>query len=143
MELVVRKISIKDADAVQALSKQLGYELSIEATATQIKKIIQSQDNCAFVAVTGETVIGWIHGFKTLRLETKPFIEIGGLVVDANYQQKGIGKRLVDKVKEWCKAQGIHSLRVRSNTKRLEAHQFYLRLGFDEQKEQKVFAMNV
>jgi GNAT superfamily N-acetyltransferase len=48
-----------------------------------------------------------------MRLETKTFIEIGGLVIDENYRGKGIGKILVSKIKEWCIEQKISSLRVR------------------------------
>jgi GNAT superfamily N-acetyltransferase len=90
-----------------------------------------------------EKIIGWIHAFKTTRIETKTFIEIGGLVVDKKYRGKGVGKSLVNKIRGWCAKQKITSLRVRCNTKRLEAHQFYLCLGFRESKEQKVFQQDI
>ncbi len=47
-------------------------------------------DNCAFVAIIEGKIIGWIHAFKALRIETKPFIEIGGLVVDEIYREKKV-----------------------------------------------------
>jgi GNAT superfamily N-acetyltransferase len=139
MNIAIRKISVEDAPEVASLSQQLGYNLSPSETRKQILEIRNSHDNCAFVAVIDETVIGWVHAFKTIRIETTSFVEIGGLVVDENYRGKGVGKTLVNMVREWCVEQKITSLRVRCNIKRPEAHKFYLTIGFKESKEQKVF----
>ena len=125
MDIRIRKIREEDAETVSSLSLQLGYNLSPLETADQIKEVIASNDNCTFVALHNEKIIGWIHAFKTIRLETKTFIEVGGLVVDENYRGKGVGKILVSKIKEWCIEQKISSLRVRCNTKRKEAHQLF------------------
>jgi N-acetylglutamate synthase-like GNAT family acetyltransferase len=143
MNITIRKISVEDAPAVSSLSQQLGYQLSPSETAGQIKEVMASSDNCAFVALSDEKIIGWIHGFKAVRMETKSFVEIGCLVVDENYRGKGMGKKLIDRIKHWCVEQDVRSLRVRCNTKRAEAHQFYLTLGFSEMKEQKIFGIEV
>lgn len=143
MEIVIREIVLQDAEEVSSLSKQLGYDLSAPQTASQIQEILSSPDNCAFVGLDHEKVIGWVHAFKTIRIETNTFVEIGGLVVDENYRSKGVGKKLVDRIKQWCIEQEIRSLRVRCNIKRTAAHQFYLTLGFSEMKEQKVFGMEL
>ena len=143
MDIRVRKIRKKDAEAISLLSDQLGYVLSFVETVLQIKKLVDSGDNCVLVALHDEKIVGWIYAFKALRLETKTFIEIGGLVIDENYRGKGIGKILVSKIKEWCIEQKISSLRVRCNTKRKEAHQFYFKNGFSETKEQKVFELKI
>lgn len=143
MEITIRKIHEDDATAVSLLSQQLGYVLSPFETAHQIKEIAASSDNSAFVALDEEKIIGWIHAFKTVRLETKTFIEIGGLVIDENYRGNGVGKVLVERIKAWCIEQNITSLHVRSNVKRLDAHTFYWKIGFSESKEQKVFEMEL
>jgi GNAT superfamily N-acetyltransferase len=143
MNIAIREITTKDSEVISSLSKQLGYGLSSSETAKQVQEILDSNDNCAFVALHEEKIIGWIHAFKTVRVEAKTFIEIGGLVVDENYRGKGVGKSLVSKVRAWCAEQKITSLRVRCNSKRLEAHQFYLSLEFKESKEQKVFEQDI
>lgn len=143
MEITIRKIHEDDATAVSLLSQQLGYVLSPFETAHQIKEIAASSDNSAFVALDEEKIIGWIHAFKTIRLKTKTFIEIGGLVIDENYRGNGVGKVLVERIKAWCIEQNITSLRVRSNVKRLDTNKFYLNIGFSESKEQKVFEMEL
>lgn len=143
MEIFIRKILPEDAKAVTVLSKQLGYNLSIAETSEYIKAILSSPDNSAYITSDSDKVVGWIHAFIALRIESNPFIEIGGLVVDEAYRGKGIGKALINKVKDWCAEKNILTLRLRSNTKRTDAHQFYQRFGFTEIKEQKVFEMKL
>ncbi|HTA28126.1 MAG TPA: GNAT family N-acetyltransferase [Bacteroidia bacterium] len=143
MEIFIRRISIEDAASINMLSTQLGYPISLQETISNMNQVMGSTDNCAFVAIMEGKIIGWIHAFKSIRIETKPFIEIGGLVVDENYREKGIGKALVYTVIEWSKSQKNTSLRVRCNTKRLETHKFYSKLGFRETKEQKIFQVEI
>ena len=139
MELTIRNISIEDSEEVNDLSLQLGYQLSVAKTKEQIEKVISNESHCAFVAVSEERVIGWIHAFVALSIESKSFVEIGGLVVDENYRSFGTGKKLIEKIKEWAVSKKVNTLRVRTNTKRLKTRVFYLRNGFTEIKEQKIF----
>ena len=134
----------EDSQSVRDLSKQFGYDLSTEETMNQIKSVNLMEDHCAFVAIIeDEKIVGWTHAFIATRIETKSFVEIGGLVVDENFRNKGIGKKLIDRIKEWCVDKGISLLRVRCNKKRVEAHKFYSKIGFEESKEQKVFTLQV
>jgi len=139
----IRAITEKDAESVAGLSTQLGYESNIEQTLFRIRQINNSNENCAYVAVFENKTVGWIHGFYTLRIESDPFIEIGGLVVDAAYRNLKIGKKLIDSVKLWAKQHQVKKLKVRCNTKRIESHQFYARVGFKENKRQIAFEMDL
>lgn len=143
MEIRVNKLTLEHAKDVQRLSGQLGYPMAIMDIESNISELITAKDHIAFVALENEKVVGWIHAFKGLFLESKPFIEIGGLVVDEEYRGKRVGKQLVQKVKEWSLEKGFEILRVRSNVKRKEAHKFYLKLDFTEIKEQKVFQIQL
>ena len=119
-----RKIALTDAFYIAALSDQLGYAMSVENTAKQINAINKSTIDAAYVAVDDSKVIGWIHVFYTVRLESAPFCEIAGLVVGEQYRGKGAGKLLIKEVKKWCSERQCFTLRVRSNIKRTEAHKF-------------------
>jgi GNAT superfamily N-acetyltransferase len=143
MEVTIRNITIEDSEEVNDLSLQLDYQLSVAETKEQIDRVISTESHCAFVAVSEERVIGWIHAFVALAIESKSFIEIGGLVVDEKYRSHGIGKKLIEKIKEWAVSKKINTLRVRTNTKRLKTHAFYLRNGFTEIKEQKIFQLQL
>jgi GNAT superfamily N-acetyltransferase len=139
----LREIFIEDAAQITYLSNQLGYKINIEGTRAQIQEVISHPDHCAFVIADGEKILGWIHAFKTLRIESKPFVEIGGLVVDENYRRQGIGRKLVDHIKNWSLENNFKTVRVRCNSKRKEAHHFYVETGFKESKEQKIFETSV
>jgi GNAT superfamily N-acetyltransferase len=139
----IRTITEKDAESVAKLSTQLGYESNIEQTLFRIRRINSSNENCAYVAIFENKVVGWIHGFYTLRIESDPFVEIGGLVVDAAYRNLKIGKQLIERIKLWTEQHQVKKLKVRCNTKRTESHQFYERIGFKENKRQITFEMNV
>ena len=66
----LREISVDDAAQISSLSAQLGYTISIDDTASQIRHVISHPDHCAFVIAENEKIIGWIHAFKTIRIES-------------------------------------------------------------------------
>lgn len=139
----IREISEKDAESVTTLSIQLGYDSNIRLTSARIKRINNSNENCAFVALIDDKVVGWIHGFYTLRIESDPFVEIGGLIVDENYRNLKIGKQLIENVDLRAKKHQVKKLKVRCNIKRTESHKFYERIGFKENKRQVAFEIDL
>ena len=139
MEIFIRKIAERDAPAVAALCKQLGYDLSVQQTQENITAVVASKGHDAFVAASENKVIGWIGLAQAIQIETSLYCEIRGLVVDEQYRNRGVGKLLVEEAKEWCRENGIKRLRLRCNMIRTEAHLFYQHLNFKEVKEQKVF----
>ena len=139
MKIETRRLYPEDAESISKLSAQLGYSLTVAETGDCIRNVLGSSGHFTLVAISGEIVIGWIHAFKAVRIESKPFIEIAGLVVDENHRGKGVGKTLINEVKEWCVAAGVSSLRLRTNVKRLETHQFYEAFGFTNTKDQKIY----
>ena len=143
MQFSIRRMHLKDANAVNRLSVQLGYSLSVEQTANQIATVLSSIDHAAFVAINNDTVLGWIHAFQPVYLESLPFTEIGGLVVDEAHRGIGIGKALINAVIDWSIEQEIDTIRLRTQVKRKEAHAFYKALQFVEIKEQKVFQLRL
>lgn len=143
MPLLIRTILPEDAEDVSALSRQLGYSFNSEETREQIRQVMDSSNDFAAVALMDEKLVGWVHVFRAIRLETKPFAEIGGLVVEEQWRGRGIGRALVRATKQWSASQGINELRVRCNVKRKEAHAFYAGIGFTELKEQKVFQFSL
>jgi len=143
MQISIREANFEDAAAITLLSEQLGYSPSVLQTQTNITAIKGAEDNVIYVAVVDHKVVGWIHIFTTIRLESGMWAEIGGLIVDKEHRGLGIGKMLVDKSKDWCRLKNITMLKVRCNTKRQEAHLFYENIGFAELKQQKVFEIKI
>ncbi|MBL0735423.1 GNAT family N-acetyltransferase [Flavobacterium sp. GN10] len=143
MEFFLRQAELNDVEFISKLSNQLGYESTIEKMHSRLSEILKNTDNSIFVCIYNENIVGWIHGFYSLRVESDSFVEIGGLVVDENYRRNGIGKILVEKVIEWANSKNSTKIRVRCNTVRKETHIFYSKIGFNETKEQKIFDMKL
>ena len=136
-------MTVEDATAVNALSKLLGYLLSIEETVKNIDLVLQSKDHTAFVAECENKIVGWIGASQAIMIEVMPHCEINGLVINEHYQGIGIGKLLIDKVKHWAREKGNNKLGLHCNIKRTEAHKFYEHIGFAEIKQQKNFVMEI
>lgn len=143
MILFSRKAELKDSEFLTELSNQLGYETTNEKIQNRLSEILNSADNCVFVILDNENIIGWIHGFYSLRIESDSFIEIGGMVVDKNYRRRGVGQMLIKQVIEWSQLKKVSKIRVRCNTLRKETHIFYKAIGFVETKSQKIFDLNL
>ena len=136
-------MTANDAGAVNALSKQLGYFLSIEQTLQNINSVLQSKDHTAFVAEYENKIVGWIGVAQAIMIEVMPHCEINGLVIDEHHRGMGMGKLLIDKVKHWAKEKGNDKLALHCNVKRTEAHLFYEHLGFTELKQQRNYVINI
>jgi GNAT superfamily N-acetyltransferase len=143
MEIVTRQITAEDAPAVNKLTFQLGYPMSEEQTLQNIKAVLASKDHEALVSVYQNKVVGWIGVTQTIMIESLPYCEINGLVIDENYRGKGIGKLLIEKAKQWAREKGNDRISLRCNVKRAEAHLFYRHLGFQEIKKQTKFEAEV
>lgn len=139
MKFKIRNAELHDCESILELTNQLGYKSTYKEIKNRLEKLLGNVDNCVFVAVENGKTIGWIHGFYSLHVESRPFVEIGGLVVDEHSRTKGVGKTLVEHVEKWSKSINCFQIRVRSNTKRMESHKFYERIGFNKSKEQKIF----
>ncbi|MBC6111708.1 GNAT family N-acetyltransferase [Pedobacter fastidiosus] len=143
MMITVREIEERDFEEVATLTGQLNYEVNAEETLLRIKAIKSSAVDSAFVATHNELVVGWIHNFYTMRIESKPFVEIAGLVVNSEYRNQNIGKLLIEKATEWAKGYQVTSVRVRCNTMRKDSHKFYQHIGFRLTKQQMIFEIVV
>jgi enamine deaminase RidA (YjgF/YER057c/UK114 family)/GNAT superfamily N-acetyltransferase len=133
-----------DAGAVAALSGQLGYPATEGQIGTRFRDVSGDADSGLFVAEAEDgRVTGWIHVLGRHYLESDECAEIAGLVVDAGTRRQGAGKALVAAAESWARGRGYAAMRVRSNTVRAEARQFYLGLGFAIAKTQNVFVKAV
>lgn len=143
MEINIRKVTIDDAVVVMLLSHQLGYPLTIDEIKLNISAILKSKHHTAYVAENNGQVVGWIGAAQAIMIEAISFCEINGLVIDKDHQGKGIGKRLIERVKQWAKEQGNKKVSLRCNVKRTETHEFYKHLGFKDLKQQTNFVLDL
>lgn len=136
----VRLVRRTDAEALARLSGELGYPTTDTEVRIRLGAILAHPDHAAFVAEHPDLgLLGWIHVFASLRIESGSFAEIGGLVVTEPQRRTGVGQALVEVAEQWSWERGLTMLRVRTSVSRTESHRFYRKLGFREIKAQKVY----
>ena len=138
-KITVRNAELGDLTGLINLCAELGYPATEEQLDNRLKKLFKSDSDIIYVAVLNTELLGWIHLFGTLRLESDPFAEIGGLVVSSEHRSKGIGAMLVLTAEKWAIENGFSKIRVRSRIERTDARRFYERGGYTVKKSQNVF----
>jgi GNAT superfamily N-acetyltransferase len=136
-KVTYQKADIAECFRLKALIHQLGYELEsfdIENNINQIRE----RGGEVFIARINDEVIGCINAIIDVRLAAGTTGEIVTLVVLEQYRAMGVGKALVATAEAWL-AERVSTIRVRTNTIRTKAHQFYLGAGYQELKTQKIF----
>ena len=128
-----------DAAPIAALTTQLGYPTIPADMQSRLSFALASSFDAVFVDESPQgALLGWIHVMERRLLESPPFCEIMGLVVDEAARSRGVGAELTAAAERWAESRGVSAKRVRSNVVRERAHAFYVRLGYQEVKRQVV-----
>ncbi len=150
--LAIRPARIEDAEALARLSGQLGYPSPLPAVERRLAQLLDRPGHAVFVAEhdvgAGATpsdpqVIGWIHAFGELTIESDATAELGGIVVDEAWRGRGAGRLLIERAEQWAREAGCVTLTARTNILRERAHAFYQSLGYSLVKNQRVFRKSV
>ena len=98
-----------------------------------ITKYVEDADKEIFVAVCDMKIVGMISMMSLPRLnQTTLEMYVPELIVLKEYQRCGIGKKLVDSCIAISKEKKCHRIRLESGNQRMESHQFYNNLGFEQ-----------
>jgi len=139
-EIVIRVAENEDAESIQQINLlTLGYDYDIDSPAIQLTTILNNENSKIFVAEIENRVVGYIHGSDYNCTYASSMKDIIGLAVLAEYRRYGIGRKLLEKLEEWAKNDGSEGIRLVSGFDRLNAHEFYIRCGYEERKKQKNF----
>jgi GNAT superfamily N-acetyltransferase len=137
----IRPARLKDAQGLAPLCGQLGYPSTPEEVLARLRRILADPLQAVYVAeIPGRRLVGWIHIFPHVTVESDPCAELGGLVVEEGQRSRGLGGRLMEQAERWARERGYRALTLRSNVLRARAHAFYERLGYASPKSQRVFS---
>lgn len=144
-EITIREAATCDAEKLLHLMKGImehdetvtRYAEEFKSSVEDIKKFITKQNreenNCLFVAMVNDKLIGMIDIHGQYKIKTKHSCEFG-LSVSKDYRNKGVGRRLLETVINWAKRHDTIEkvcLGVMSNN--LPAIAIYEKLGFVEE----------
>jgi ribosomal protein S18 acetylase RimI-like enzyme len=129
-KLVIRDVRPKDVDALVALIGALGYEV----TAADLRKrlaVLKKTGQHVLVADQGGAIGVLTTSIMHVLHRPRPVGRISMMVVAEAVRGQGIGAALVAEAEARLKAAGCGLIEVTSNAKRLRAHAFYERLGYE------------
>lgn len=127
----IRPMTRSDIHAVLALDRKYGRargDLSYKDMATIDPG---GPLDVSFVAEIGDNIIGFV--IARLAYVMIPFTEvcvIQGILVDPDYQSRGIGSNLLGKLMRYCQDEGIHTIRTLVEERNDKQRRFVERLGF-------------
>jgi len=123
--LVLREAKPRDSDALAALIVALGYDV----TAGEIRRRLRAVKT--LVADRGGVIGALTLATVTVLHRPKPVGRLSMLVVAEGARGRGVGAALVAEAERRLAAAGCGLIEVTSNRKRLRAHTFYERLGYE------------
>jgi ribosomal protein S18 acetylase RimI-like enzyme len=137
--MILREMEINDSNDVSVLSKELGYDVTVEKIKQRFRQVQNKPNYRIIVAELENKVVGFISYEHYEPIYFDSGINVLGLVVKEQYRNKGIGKELLKECENYAKNNDLKYVRVNSGSQRIEAHKFYRKNGYLNEKEQKRF----
>ena len=138
-----REMYVEDAREVAEICKAaLGYDVDVENVKEQIEKLTNDKKQHIIIGYEDEKtrkIIGFVHAQVYESFYSDLGLNILGLAVNPDFQGRGIGKKLMNKLEEYAVDNNISFIRLNSAMKREEAHNFYEHIGYTCDKVQKRF----
>ena len=138
--LALRRLTPDDAEAVSALSQQLGYELDAQTAVPRIELVLTSAGHHAFGAFAGERLVGFLHCYDRPSIEKGRALVVQALVVDESARGSGAGRFLMAEAERLAGEIGCASVTLSSNMRRTGAHAFYERIGYSVSSTSRIFS---
>ena len=129
-ELAIRDARPKDVDALAGLIGGLGYEV----TAADLRKrlvVLKKAGQHILVAERGGVIGVLTTSTMHVLHRPRPVGRISMMVVAEAARSGGVGAALVAEAEARLAAEGCGLVEVTSNAKRLRAHAFYEKLGYE------------
>jgi len=140
MDFDIRTAVLSDGAEIARLNRiAMGYDHPVEETVRNLRRILSKESDRVFVAAMGSAIVGYIHACDYELLYNAPMKNIMGIAVDPAFRRMGIGKALMSAVEDWAEETGACGIRLVSGAERVDAHEFYRRLGFSGEKKQVNF----
>lgn len=135
MDIVIREIEEKDYPAVTALliNELWNNKINGDYVVPFFNKVKNDENYKTFVTLLNNKVVGFISTVSTFwtgssKVDTTLFVQ--GIAVKNEYQNKGIGTKLLKHTEDYAKAKRISGIGLQSGVQRTAAHAFYEHNGY-------------
>ena len=129
--LTVRPARLSDSPAVADLVTELGYPTTPARMQQRLTRLLADPEYVTLVAETSGVMVGLVGAYVGLALELdSTSARLTGLVVDARWRGRGIGRALMQHIESWCRQKGATCVILTSGHHRADAHRFYEAIGY-------------
>ena len=133
MDIVIREIKEKDYPAVTKLliNELWDNKINDDHVVPFFSKVKNNENYINFVALSDGCVVGFISAITFLWVASeRNNMFIQGIVVQNEYQNKGVGTKLLKHLENYADIKGITDIGLCSGFQRTAAHAFYERNGY-------------
>jgi GNAT superfamily N-acetyltransferase len=135
MTIQIRDASVEDAQALVPLFDTLGYPATLEVVQRRMEELLRDDPGArVIVAVRGQRIIGMatLHVTPVLHRPTA-VARVTALAVAPDAQGSGAGRALMEAAERHFREAGYQRIEVTSGPTHAPAHEFYRRLGYQDQ----------
>lgn len=133
MAIEIRTPRPSDVGEIAELLTQLGYPTRPGEVLPRLRRFAEQPKAIMWAAEQDGQVAGLAtaHVITSLH-KSEPVAMLTVLVVHERARGRGIGAQLVATAEAWAREQGATAISLTSANRRLEAHEFYKRLGYEQ-----------
>lgn len=129
--ITLKRLTKKDTASFRQMVVLFRDVFEMKSTAklsdTYIKKLLAKPEFIALAAFDGAKIVGALTAYEMPQYYGEyAEVYIYDMAVHTKYQRKGIGKKLIAHLKQYCKAQGIKTMFVEAHADDKHAVKFYL-----------------
>ncbi|WEK20416.1 MAG: GNAT family N-acetyltransferase [Candidatus Pedobacter colombiensis] len=129
----IRKARTTDVAKIGELLSQLGYPTDRVALGCKLNYLSQDTDHLCLVYEQDGVVLAFIAVcFVPQMAVSNDLALIGYFAVEQQARRKGIGKQLEAYCEQLARERNCNCIQVHCNSKRIDAHRFYERQGYQE-----------
>lgn len=143
MNVTIISPSVYEACHYESVCRLMGQltTRSIGFTAEDYARLVASASSKLFLLLRDDEVLGMLTvGMYFSPTGSKAWIE--DVVVDKSQRGSGLGRMLVEHAIDFCKKEGVDTLYLTSNPKRIAANGLYQSVGFGR-KETNMYKMDL
>ncbi|APJ03920.1 GNAT family N-acetyltransferase [Silvanigrella aquatica] len=145
MDIIIREMNKFDCLRCKDLTLQMGYHDNLADFDKRFSLINKLPHHHLVVAesLVDKTVVAWMHLEIRYLLVSSFKVEISALMVDEKMRGLGIGKKFLAYAENWTKNCGFKDIFLYSKLMREDAHNFYIKCGYLNLKDEKMFTKNL
>lgn len=135
--ITIRSIKENELLALSQLYQELMGQQTNQLKLEQVYRTIQHNEQYIILgAFDEEQLVGSLMGIICHDLvgDCKPFMVIENVIVSPVVRRQGVGKKLMQEIENMARQRDCYYIIFVSGEQRKEAHQFYERLGFKDEK---------